>query len=573
MAKFSLTKTQVIHHQDNLVSYLNQKKMTGVYLSSFDIFLNEYVPLQDCLRYYVTGFTGSVAEALLVNGTYFLFVDGRYHEQADIEVVGNVEVVKVAYGVSLEDALFEKIKELEVKELSVVKQRTSYQMFQRFSSEVENIFTMSDDEIISCFEFSNIEKMGEITSLSDEQSGETTKNKLNRIFSENKFDAFFVSTLDGLSWLTNLRGFQLPFQSTFTGKALATKDTIFVFSSNENVEFARGLGIDQLSWNDYSKMKEIFSALSFNEVAFDETSITVDDFLLLLEGFGEETVKAKGKFLVPYHACKNNNEIKVFEDSFEKSDMAIWNSLNWLKKNSDVSELDFFNKTNEFYKKEGAVLQSFNTIAGFGPSSSIIHFSKPSDKKIKEAGEIALLDSGAFYHNGALATDCTRTILSAGEAKEWQKEIYTLVLKGLLHAMNATFEPGTPGKEIDAIARGPIQKAGYDYAHGTGHGVGINVHEGGFRLTPVSETPLLEGRVGSIEPGIYLPGKGGVRLENIVVIEKVNPKRELLKFRSFVHIGFDPELIEFSMLDQQEKNWLQEYESLCSQKGRSFMNF
>ncbi|MBY0412512.1 MAG: M24 family metallopeptidase, partial [Bdellovibrionales bacterium] len=167
-------------------------------------------------------------------------------------------------------------------------------------------------------------------------------------------------------------------------------------------------------------------------------------------------------------------------------------------------------------------------------------------------------------------TDTTRSFLSGGTASTRQKEIYTLVLKSILATQNAVFPENTWGSVVDGVARQPIFRSGLNYNHGTGHGVGINVHEGGYRLSTTSSTPLKENTVGSIEPGIYIPGFGGVRLENVAVVERHHEHKNMLRFRTMVYVGFDHDLIDFDMLSEEEQTWLDEYEKECARRGRSF---
>ena len=261
------------------------------------------------------------------------------------------------------------------------------------------------------------------------------------------------------------------------------------------------------------------------------------------------------------------------ESSFNRGDQAIYETIAWtkeqVKKGEKISELDFYNKTNEFYKKNGALEQSFKTIAAVGANSSIIHFSSPSADVPMNKNELVLLDSGGYFESG-YATDTTRAFLSGGTASARQKEIYTTVLKSILATQNAVFPEGSWGSLIDGLARQPVFKFGVNYNHGTGHGVGINVHEGGYRLSTTSSVPLKEHTVGSIEPGIYIPGFGGVRLENVAAVEKHPSINGMLRFRSLVYIGFDPDLIDESLMTDEEQKWLEEYERECQKRGRSF---
>jgi Xaa-Pro aminopeptidase len=169
-----------------------------------------------------------------------------------------------------------------------------------------------------------------------------------------------------------------------------------------------------------------------------------------------------------------------------------------------------------------------------------------------------------------LATDTTRTFLSKGQALDWQKEIYTSVLKGLIQLSMARFPIGIHGGELDDLTRAPIKAKGYNYAHGTGHGVGILVHEGGYKIAPKSTTPIVVDTVGSLEPGIYLTGLGGVRLENIAIVRECADKKGFAEFETLTYVGFDHRLIIEQELNEAEKSWLQAYESRCVELGTSF---
>ena len=295
----------------------------------------------------------------------------------------------------------------------------------------------------------------------------------------------------------------------------------------------------------------------------------------LVNVFGKGKIIEKDGGLVNYHSIKEDAEIAEMKRGFNLADTAIYNTINWVKESikagKEISELDLYNETTRKYQEQGSVEQSFNTIAGVGPNGSIMHYGDPkADIKIK-ADDMILLDSGGYF-DGGFATDTTRTFM-ASDAKptDKHKKIYTLVLKGMLQCQHAIFPEGTKGMVLDGFARKPIFDEGMNYAHGTGHGVGIHVHEGGVRIG-ASTLPVKERQVVSIEPGIYLPGFGGVRLENIALVVKDEKNPGFLKFEPIVYIGFEPSLINEQMLTAQEKNWLETYEAKCSELGRSFRN-
>lgn len=577
-----LSKDQVKSNVSKLQAFMKKEGLDAFYFSSSDIFLNEYVPLEDCHRYYFTNFTGSTAEVLVLkNGKVQLFVDGRYFEQADLEVDPNiVEVVKVELNFGIRNSMLLKLETLKINKLGVEGDRLDLALLSQFKNACEvSLFKNSD--LSKIVEFKPLSFDIKIQNVSETLTGESTDSKLKRILKEG--EAFFLSTLDSIAWLTNLRRYELPNQSTFRSKALATHDRVYLLMehcegeiNNPSVEKYLG-SFSQL--NDF--LSDIFLVdrlveghhLEIEKVYFSDASINASDFSELSKFFGIEKLVNKREGIVPFHAKKNEVEIQSMKDSFDKADKAIFNTINWTKdqvaKGEKFSELDYYHKCNEFYRAEGAFDQSFNTIAAFGPNSSIIHFSSPSADIKFAKNELALLDSGGYFESG-YATDTTRTFFTGGEANKKQKEIYTLVLKSLLHALNTVFVDGAWGSTIDGVTRQPMLKYGHNYNHGTGHGVGINVHEGGFRVSPTSNVPLKENTVGSLEPGIYLPGFGGVRLENIVIVRKHPTLSGMLCFENLVWVGFDHELIDQNLLSEEEKTWLENYERECQKRGRSF---
>jgi Xaa-Pro aminopeptidase len=581
-----LTLTQINENIQKLKSFMTTNKLDSFYISSSDIFLNEYVPLPDCHRYYVTNFTGSTAEVLIpLNGKVILFVDGRYYEQADIEADPKfIEVYKCPYGMGLQTAMKEIIRDRGFKNLGVEGDRIDLSLFTEFSKLVK-VNSFNNAELSKVIDFKDIEFDKAIRELPLELVGESTLSKCQRLL--NPGEAFFITALDSIAWITNLRRFELPYQSTFRAKALATRDRVYLLM--ENIEGTVECPDIEISIGKFSELEKFLDLVNeyettwkkflgldsakIEKVFYSDRSLNAADFQKLKKHFGVEHLVNRSEGLVPFHANKNPAELKSMESSFNRGDQAIFETISWVKeqvKNKvHLTELDFFHKTNEFYKKNGALEQSFKTISAVGANSSIIHFSSPSaDVEVKD-DELLLLDSGGYFESG-YATDTTRAFLAGGKASKRQKEIYTVVLKSILHTQNAVFPEGSWGSLIDGLARQPVFKFGLNYNHGTGHGVGINVHEGGYRLSTTSAVPLKENVVGSIEPGIYIPGFGGVRLENVAAIEKHPNINGMLRFRSLVYIGYDHDLIDEGMLSEEESTWLEEYERECQKRGRSF---
>jgi Xaa-Pro aminopeptidase len=235
-----------------------------------------------------------------------------------------------------------------------------------------------------------------------------------------------------------------------------------------------------------------------------------------------------------------------------------------LKAGRTVSELAFANTLEQFYAVEKDFRGlSFNTICGIAANSSIVHYGTPSPRKKAKAGDWFLVDSGTQYTGGT--TDATRTTV-IGKPNRLQKQRYTAVLKAHIDCAGQIFPEGTTGQQLDAIARAAVWKAGLDYGHGTGHGVGafLNVHEGPQSISTRGTVALEPGMVVSIEPGYYEPGWGGIRLENLYLVIKAKPsnpkdKRNWYGFESLTVLPFDPRLVDFDALSPEQLAWLRRY--------------
>ncbi|MBT6326460.1 MAG: M24 family metallopeptidase [Bdellovibrionales bacterium] len=578
--KFSLDKNEIENNINEIHKLLIEESLDAIYITSSDIFLSEYVPLQECLRYYVTGFTGSTAELLLLKtGEVVLFVDGRYHEQADLEV--NAELVtvhKCLMGKRPSEDFLIYLDNNNLKTVGVIPSRTSKKMSDLISENHE-LRMVSESKVGDRIKLTKYQKQSEVRSLSLDIVGESTAEKIKRIAGNNS--GVFISSLDSIAWVSNMRSFQLPFQSTFMAKAFFNQDNLFLFVLSDTKDSFPQIKLDSIkiieidSWDNIQQyLQKVTSGDVYETIYFDSSNLTSLDYHCLVNIFGEQKLIDQPKMMIKHHSMKNEYEMKAIVSSFNNADEAIYNTIKQIKGDFEskdkISELDCYNTANEIYKEGGAKAQSFKTIMGVGPNSSIIHYSTPSPTVILKDGDLVLMDSGGYYESG-YATDTTRTFTVGSKTPaSIYIEIYTLVLKGLLNAMNAVFPIGTTGNTIDEITRGPLQDKGYDYSHGTGHGVGINVHEGNYLIAPKSKVPLQLGTIGSIEPGIYIPEIGGVRLENVVSVINHPNQEGMLMFNPLVYIGFDHSLIDLSMLSDDEKVMLDDYEQECLKRNRSF---
>jgi Xaa-Pro aminopeptidase len=579
---FDLSNQTIKSNIQKLKKVMAEKGLDAMYISSFDPFLNEYVPLQDNHRYYITGFTGSMAEVLVpLNGRVKLYVDGRYHEQADLEVdAAEIEVMKIGANSSTTEELVQDVKKLAVKKLGYEADRTALGYLKRLANSANDTVAFESGELSQHISFETLPALKEIQLVPREWRGRDTLEKTRAIFSNEK-QAMFLTALDSIAWITNCRGYHLPFLSSFYAKALVTKEKVFVFIApgtpvSDKAKKESGLEFIVLPFATLQKeLDRLQNTLHLNEIWFDAGMLNAQDFGMLVKVFGTDRLKEKVNGLYEYQSIKEPVEIQQVEASFKKSDKAIFNTIKWakdsIKAGKKITELDLYHETSKKYQEQGAHDQSFNTIAGVGPNGSIVHYGSPSDEVVIKDTDMILLDSGGYF-DGGWATDTTRTFFADASKKPDPKmiEMYTLTLKGTLAVQSAIFPEGTKGMVLDGLARNAMWKKGHNYSHGTGHGVGIHVHEPGVRISSISTVPMKAGQVVSIEPGIYIPGFGGVRLENIAYVVKHPKHSGMLHFVPLVYIGFEPALIDMNLLNSDEKAILEEYEAECSRRGTSF---
>ena len=355
--------------QENILklkNFMRSNKLDSFYISTNDIFLNEYVPLPDCHRYYVTNFTGSTAEVIVpLNGNVILFVDGRYSEQADIEADPKlIEVYKCPYGMGLKTAMFEIIRDRGLKNLGVEGDRIDLSLFTEFSN-IVNVKSFNNAELRNVIDFKTITFDKTIRELPLELVGESTLSKCQRLL--NPGEAFFITALDSIAWITNLRRFELPYQSTFRAKALATRENVYLLMENiegkvECPEIEISVGkfselekfLDLISEYEFTWKKfQGLEAVKIEKVFYSDRSLNAADFQKLKKHFGEELLVNRPEGLVPFHANKNPAELKSMESSFNRGDQAIFETITWLKIKNILLNLIFFIRPMSFIKKMG----------------------------------------------------------------------------------------------------------------------------------------------------------------------------------------------------------------------------
>ncbi|MBS1958620.1 MAG: M24 family metallopeptidase [Bdellovibrionales bacterium] len=587
--------------------------LDAIVLTSKDPFISEYVPLSNNPRYGVSGFTGSIGDAV-----YFtkrartvapalkpvaLFVDGRYHLQADNETDSKlVDVVKLDVQPNIEAGIHKTLfanpslkpltasgKQLKV---GIDYERTSVAELTRFEESAKKagaqLFHVKGETVLQALRLKGWVVSRPIFGLPESATGRTVEKVLNGLAADLKATfkteevIHVTAATDDAAFLMNARGYHLPHVASVMAYTFFYKNELVVYlpSSSKDSE----VDLDPATYGEFAvtvirdnekeldgKLKALVHEAPLAAIAFNGAAMNALLPSKLKRLFPKAEMKADYTYLLRTRARKTEAEMQSIRQAFIRSSRAIAKTLRWGKSESQtrkVSEVDLADYLYKAYGEEGAVALSFKTISGSGPNSAIVHYSTPSKTQYFELGNLALLDSGAYYSEG-FCTDCTRGFFVGsrdGSVKpaSWQKEIYTATLKSAIQVFIKPVDSNLTGKEVDAIIRGKVKDAGYDYMHGTGHGIGIHVHEDGIRLSTLSPYAQSPYACVSVEPGIYLKDQGGVRVENVALLQ---PHGKTYEYENVVFVGYDWDLVDIAKLTPDEKKYLKSYEDQCGKLG------
>lgn len=510
-------------------------------IPSSDEFLNEYVPHHLNRLLSKTGFSGSFGIALL-GAKKILFTDSRYTLQAEKEL---------GKGFKIADFSFENLKQylsenIDIKNLVV----NSKIISKSFADKLVKICEQVGIDIHFVEEETPVSTKHNLAySLDEKFSGVSHKEKLQQLCKKISEDALLTTSPDEICYLLNLRGSDIDFNPLVLSNLLVFKNgKAILFTEKKKISFK----IEGVKILDFSQLESFLAT---------EISIQVDPnktpfwyFLNLKKAV--PTVSP----IEMMKAIKNETEIKGFKKAHKIDGENLAAFLKWLKLNwKGLTEYEAGVKLEEFRRRSKEYMgESFAAIIGFAANGAIVHYrAQPKDSKKLSDDNLLLIDSGGHYKFGT--TDVTRTIHLGTPTKE-QKRDFTLVLKANIALTTTIFPQGTTGGELDAICRKELWKFDLNYGHGTGHGVGhfLCVHEGPARISKGSNVPLESGMIMSIEPGLYIPNKYGIRIENLVLV-KESKFKNFLEFEVLTRVPIQESLIEFELLDAAEKKWVMQY--------------
>ena len=565
-----------------LQNLLKEKDIDIFVINRSDEYLNEYISPNAERLNFITNFSGSAGRAIITPTDAFLYVDGRYTFQANTQI--NAKEIQPkhlnSFWTDLEKILLEEEYKIALDPTlhSIIEIEKVEKMLENSTSQLQLI----DKNFVDLI-WENQPKT-QYTDIFDHPTsfaGQSRSEKLDilkKFLDQNEIDHYFVSGLDNIAWLLNLRADDIKYTPLLYSYLLISKNnkhSLYIKESSMPEILKKEIQT-LININNIENIGSIFNNINSSESIGLDFNSTTFYFLDLLR---KQKINTKNLVnpCILLKAIKNETELDGAKKAHIRDGVSITKYIYWLKNimdpksNDEISvahHLENLRRKNELFHS-----LSFDTISAIDQNAALPHYRVTEEGKSSFSdNNIYLVDSGGQYFDGT--TDITRTII-LGEATTEQKDRFTRVLKGHIALSNHVFEKGTKGTDIDYLARKSLQEINLDYDHGTGHGIGsfLSVHEAPQRIAKKSmfdSVELLPGMILSNEPGYYKENEYGIRIENLVVIKENNDKK--LYFENISWCPIDLDLIESSMLDQIERNWLNKYHRKVYEKLHTYLD-
>ncbi|MDG2675682.1 aminopeptidase P family protein [Vibrio parahaemolyticus] len=552
--------------------WLAQHNIDALLIPHEDEYLGEYVPAHNERLHWLTGFTGSAGAAVITQDKAAIFVDGRYTVQVTKQVPSDL----FEYRHLIEEPALDWIQDNLTANASVAIDPRMHSsawldMAQAKLAGKLELNILSGNPIDELWHDRPAPVVSDVRLMPTKavgQSSESKRKEIAQLVAKAGADSAVITALDSICWLLNVRGLDVSRLPVLLSHAILHTDSsveYFLDPARLPAEFAAHVGTG-VTVHHPEALQSRLEAMSGKKVLLDP-AISNAWFKLVLQNAGASVIAAADPCLMP-KAAKNEVEIAGMKACHIRDGVAMSKFLCWL--DAEVAAGNLHDEATlaarlEAFRKEDPTLMdlSFDTISAAGGNAAMCHYNhenQPEPGKL-ELNTLYLVDSGGQYLDGT--TDITRTIAIGQPSAEMIKQ-FTLALKGHIGVARARFPKGTRGYQIDTLARQHLWAEGYDYDHGTGHGVGhfLSVHEGPASISKKQiDVPLTEGMVLSNEPGYYRADAFGIRIENLelVVETPTNGDFPVLSFESLTRCPIDKRNINVDMLTRPELAWLNDY--------------
>ena len=567
-------KEEIAQRLSNLREIMQREHLDAFIFPSTDPHNSEYVPDRWKGREWISGFNGSAGTAVVTMHAAALWTDSRYFIAAEQQLAGTEFVLmreRVAGTPTISEWLGKVLSDINGATVGVDGMVNTAADVEALIADLRQqggitVRTNFDPLAVIWTNQPPIPTAPiEVHSL--EYAGESTTSKLSRIrmaLRSLHADGMLVSALDDIAWTLNLRGSDVHCNPVFVSYLLIDTKTTTLFINDEKLtpDVKAYLTAQGVQTAPYNHIKDALRNYNEYNILLDPNVIS---YTLFKQVRTQEVVRASSP-IPAMKAIKNEIEVEGFRRAMIRDGVALVKFLRWLQTavaKGQETEISVAEKLTALRAEQPLFRGiSFDTIAGYEAHGAIVHYeaTPETDVPLRPHGFL-LLDSGAQYQDGT--TDITRTI-ALGELTEEQREVYTLVLKGHIQLELAKFPSGASGTQIDALTREAMWRKGFNFLHGTGHGVGsfLNVHEGPHQIRmEYRPAPLLPFMTVTDEPGLYLEGKFGVRIENILLIKPymTTPFGEFLQMEPLTLCPIDTAPIVREMLLDEEMEWLNGY--------------
>lgn len=566
---------------------MKREHLSAFIFPSTDAHQSEYVADHWRGREWISGFNGSAGTAVVTMKSAALWTDSRYFLAAEEQLEGTeyqLMRLKIEGTPTIAEWLGKELQDVQSPEVGLDGMVNSYNYVKDLSYSLRKLggitLRTNLDPLEQIWENRPSLPANPVEIQSLEYAGETLVSKVARIrksLRELHADGMLVSALDDIAWTLNLRGTDVHCNPVFVSYLLIESDkvSLFVDDNKLSLEVKQYLQDNQVSLYNYNKVEKCLESYSEYNILLDgdETSY------YLWKTVKCQEIVAAASPISAMKAVKNNAEIEGYRSAMLKDGVAMVKFLKWLKPAVEAggqTEISIDEKLTSLRAEQKLFRDiSFDTIAGYAQHGAIVHYeaTPETDVVLKPEGLI-LIDSGAQYQDGT--TDITRTIALGGVSEE-MKHIYTLVLKAHIQLELVKFPDGASGTQLDAVGRECMWREGYNFLHGTGHGVGsyLCVHEGPHQIRMEwMPTPLRAGMTLTDEPGLYLAGKFGVRIENTVLISDYMSTEfgKFLQIEPLTLCPIDTTPIDVDMLLPEEIDWLNAYHHSVYEKLSPFLD-
>ncbi|WP_159636681.1 aminopeptidase P family protein [Sphingobacterium composti Ten et al. 2007 non Yoo et al. 2007] len=560
-------------------SAMSSQGIDAYIIPSSDPHISEYLPDRYKCIAWVSGFTGSAGTLVITPDFAGLWTDARYFVQANEQLEGTgFELVKLKTQGAAEyaDWLGEKLP--QGAQVAFDGNLASLLVAQTVKNTLKplGINVNGHVDLLSAI-WNDRPALPQVKAylLDETITGQSTESKLaavRQILAKSRTESHFISSLDDVAWLLNIRGQDVPCNPVVLSFVYLSQEKAILFIADgkltsEDILTLNNQGVEIA---DYNEAFEFVKNIKANSILIDpkRTCFAIYDSIpsavKIIEKINPST---------SLKAVKNDIEIEHIRQTMVNDGVAMTKFFKWLEETigqEELSEISIAKKLQEFRaEQEGFVDISFNTIAGYLDHGALPHYSATDESNytLKPEG-LLLVDSGGQYKTGT--TDITR-VISLGNITQEEKDDYTIVLKGTIEGSQAIFPVGSKGYQIDAITRRPMWATLRNYGHGTGHGIGffLNVHEGPHVFNPTpTDIAIEEGMITSIEPGLYREGKHGIRIENLVLAKKHDNSifGDFMHFETLTICYIDINLVNKDLLGQEHIDWLNEYNQFVFDK-------